>query len=77
MGLAGLGAVAKLLMVAGVVLLVSGALLYLLGRVPYLGRLPGDFTYHRGGFTLYFPLVTGLVLSLLLTLVLNLLFWRR
>lgn len=37
-----------------------------------LGRLPGDIVFHKGNFTFYFPLVTSLLLSLLLTLVFSL-----
>jgi hypothetical protein len=63
----------KLLVIAGVVLLVVGGLLLLSDRLPFLriGRLPGDVVYRRGNFTFYFPIVTSIVLSLILTL----LFW--
>ncbi len=50
-----------------------GLLLMLLGRLPWLGRLPGDIRIQRGGASCYVPLATSLVLSLLLTLLLNLL----
>ena len=40
------------------------------GRVPWLGRLPGDIHVQRGNWTFFFPLGTSIVLSLLLTLVL-------
>ncbi|HHW41576.1 MAG TPA: DUF2905 domain-containing protein [Syntrophomonadaceae bacterium] len=68
--------IAKMLMLFGILLLLGGGLLYLLGRISPLGRLPGDIFVRRGSFTFYFPIVTCLLLSLLLTLVLNL-FWRR
>ena len=42
----------------------------LVGRVPWLGRLPGDIHIQRGGWTFYFPLATSLLLSLVLTLIL-------
>jgi hypothetical protein len=57
----------------GLVLLVAGNLS---GKVPWLGRLPGDIYIERGGWTLYFPLATCLVVSLLLTLLFSL-FGRR
>jgi hypothetical protein len=60
-------------MAAGAVLLVLGALLALAPRPSWLGRLPGDIVYRRGGFTLYLPLATCLLLSLLATLLLALL----
>jgi Protein of unknown function (DUF2905) len=50
-------------------------LLYL-PRIPWLGRLPGDITVEREGFTFYFPLATSIVVSIVLTLLLNL-FFRR
>lgn len=60
----------KLLMGVGLVLLVVGALLTLSGRLPWLGRLPGDLYVERDNFRFYFPLATSIVLSLILSLVL-------
>jgi membrane protein implicated in regulation of membrane protease activity len=60
----------KLMMVAGLFLVAIGALLWSgLGR-GWLGRLPGDIHYSRGSFSFYFPIVTCLLVSLLLTLLL-------
>jgi hypothetical protein len=50
--------------------------LVLTGRVPWLGRLPGDIQIQRGNWSFYFPVVTSLVVSVLLTLLLWL-FGRR
>ncbi|MBC7122313.1 MAG: DUF2905 domain-containing protein [Pseudothermotoga sp.] len=61
-------ALAKLLIFIGVVLLVTGAVLYLLGRFTPLGRLPGDIMIKRERFVFYFPIMTSLVLSLILTI---------
>ena len=61
---------ARLLIVLGVVIAAVGVVLLLVGRVPWLGRLPGDIHVERGNWTFYFPLGTSIVLSLLLTLVL-------
>jgi hypothetical protein len=60
----------RILLVVGGVLLVLGLVLTFAGRVPFLGRMPGDLVYRRGNFTLYFPIVTSIVLSLLLTAIL-------
>ncbi len=68
--LLGFGAVMVLL---GLVLLVAGNLS---GRVPWLGRLPGDIHIQRGRWSFYFPLATCLVVSLVLTLLFSL-FGRR
>jgi hypothetical protein len=71
-----LQAVGRLLIVMGLLLAILGVLLVLAGRIPFIGRLPGDIVYQRGNFTLYIPLMTMLILSLLLTILLNLLFRR-
>jgi Protein of unknown function (DUF2905) len=60
----------KLLVLVGLVITALG-LLVMLG-LPF-GRLPGDVVIRRGSFTLYFPIVTSIVISVLLTLVLMLL----
>jgi hypothetical protein len=65
-----------LLIVLGSIALAAGAVLLLADRLPWLGRLPGDVVVRRGPVTFYFPLVTCLVLSVVLTVLLNL-FWRR
>ncbi len=61
----------KPLVVIGLVIALVGVVLMLAGRVPWLGRLPGDIYVQRGNWSFYFPVVTSLVLSVLLTL----LFW--
>jgi hypothetical protein len=63
----------KTLIIVGVVFIVAGALVILAGRMPGLriGRMPGDILYRRGNFTFYFPVVTSIVVSIVLTL----LFW--
>ncbi len=63
----------RLLIVVGLVIVGLGILVALAGRLPWLGRLPGDIYIRRGNFTFYFPVMTSIVLSVLLTLVLNLL----
>jgi DUF2905 family protein len=67
--LPGLG---RVLMIAGGVLVAVGLLLTLAGKVPFLGRLPGDIVYRKGNVTFYFPIVTSIVLSLVLTLLFSL-----
>lgn len=47
-------------------------LLWALGRVPYLGRLPGDIYIQRGNTSFYFPLATCIILSLVVSLILSL-----
>lgn len=57
----------------GAGLLLLGLLLTVAGRIPGLGRLPGDIVIQRENFSFYMPLGTMVVLSLVLTIVLNLL----
>jgi hypothetical protein len=62
----------RLLVLLGAVLLLLGLFLTLFGKLPLLGRLPGDFVYRKGNFSFYFPLATSLLISVLLTLLLAL-----
>jgi hypothetical protein len=57
----------RVLVVAGLVLAAVGLVLTFAGRLPWLGRLPGDIVVERPGFRLYLPLTTCILLSLLLT----------
>jgi Protein of unknown function (DUF2905) len=70
----------KILLGLGLVMVVLGAVLLLAsslsGKVPWIGRLPGDIYIERGNFRFYFPLATSILASIVLTLVLAL-FWRR
>ncbi len=62
--------VGKALVALGLLIALAGVVLMLVGRVPWLGRLPGDIHIERGNFSFYFPLATSLVLSVVLTLLL-------
>jgi Protein of unknown function (DUF2905) len=64
---------AKLLILFGVVIILVGGALLLIGRIPFVGRLPGDFTFSAGGLTCFFPLATSILLSIILTILLNVL----
>jgi hypothetical protein len=58
----------KLLFIIGLVLTVAGAILWKTGSLGGLGRLPGDILVQKGNSTFYFPIVTCIVISLVLTL---------
>jgi hypothetical protein len=60
----------KALVLIGLVVIAVGVVVMLAGRLPWLGRLPGDISIQRGNWTFYFPLGTSIVLSIVLTLVL-------
>jgi hypothetical protein len=70
----------RMLVLLGVVLIVVGGLLWLGGglggRIPFLGRLPGDIHIQRENWSFYFPLTTSIVLSIVLSLILAFLFRR-
>lgn len=63
----------KILIVFGMLLVVVGGILLLIDRVPGLplGRLPGDFSWDKGGTKIYFPLTTMIVVSIVLTILVN------
>lgn len=62
----------KIILLFGVLLVAVGGLMLLGGKLFGLGRLPGDIFIQRGNFSFYFPVVTSIVLSILLTVILNL-----
>jgi len=71
----GLELAGKALVVIGAVTIALGGLLWLLSKVPwgsFWGHLPGDIIIERPGFTCAFPLVSSIIISLLLTVLLNL-----
>jgi hypothetical protein len=63
---------ARVLIIAGIVLLLAGLLWPYLGKLG-LGRLPGDIVFSRGQMTFYFPIVTSIILSIVLSALLWLL----
>ena len=63
-----MGGLGRSLILAGLVLVAVGFVMLLSSRIPWLGKLPGDFTFRSGGLTVYMPLATSLLLSLVLSL---------
>ena len=61
----------KIVILAGVILVIVGLMLTFFDRVPFLGKLPGDIHIKRDNFQLHFPLMTSILLSIVLTAV----FW--
>ncbi len=66
---------AKLLIITGLLLVGIGLLIHFSGKIPFLGRLPGDVRFESERFSFYFPLTTCLLISLLVSLLLW--FFRR
>jgi len=67
----GIQYIGKSLIIVGILIILIGGLLTISGKIPYIGRLPGDILIQRKNFTFYFPIMTGIILSILLTLI----FW--
>ncbi len=62
--------IGKFLVIGGIILALLGGVLILLGKVPFIGKLPGDIIIQRRNFTFYFPLGTSILISIILTLIL-------
>jgi uncharacterized membrane-anchored protein len=69
-----MGDLGKMLILLGLVLIGAGLLLTLAGKLPWLGKLPGDLSYKGEHVTVYVPLATCLLISVVLSL---LLWWFR
>jgi len=61
----------KSLILIGAVIIALGLVLTISGKLPWLGRLPGDIVVQKKNFTVYFPIATSVIISLMLTLI----FW--
>ena len=66
-----LGDLGKFIILAGAALLVLGGLIWLMGKLPLLGHLPGDIRIQRENMSCFFPLTTMLLVSIVLTVLLN------
>jgi len=66
--------VGNLLILVGILAIMIGFIIRLAGKLKWMGRLPGDILIQKGNFTFYFPLVTGLLVSLFVSLILYLIF---
>ena len=66
-------ALGKFLIIFGIMVIVVGLLLIVAPKIPWLGRLPGDILIRKKNFTFYFPLATSIILSIILTVLINLL----
>jgi len=66
-GIPGFG---RVLILLGSILIIAGFIFTLAGKIPWLGRLPGDIYVKKENFTFYFPLATSILLSIILSLIL-------
>jgi predicted phosphohydrolase len=63
----------KFLILLGAILIFLGLVFSFAGKIPYVGRLPGDILITKGNFTFYFPLGTSILISIVLTVIFYLL----
>jgi hypothetical protein len=66
--------VGKILILGGAFLAFLGLLLFFWQRIPFLGKLPGDIFVNKGSFQFFFSIVTCIIISVVLTIILNLVF---
>lgn len=59
------------LILIGVFLIITGILIIIFSKVPFLGKLPGDIQIKRDNFVFFFPVVSCIVISIIITLILN------
>jgi hypothetical protein len=61
----------KILLIVGGIIVILGLMLIFSQHIPFLGKLPGDIFVKKEGFSFYFPIVTLLILSILVTIIVN------
>jgi hypothetical protein len=64
----------RILVLGGTFLALLGLLLFFWQRIPFLGKLPGDIFVQKGSFQFFFPIVTCIIISIVLTIILNVVF---
>ena len=69
-----MGYLGKILILTGLVFIAVGGLLLFVGRIPFIGRLPGDIYIQRKNFSIYFPITTSIILSIILTILFSIFF---
>lgn len=61
--------IGKILIFLGAFMIIIGALIFFMGRVGFLGQLPGDFVLRKRNVTIVFPLATSILLSIILSVI--------
>ncbi len=67
--------IGKVLLIAGGFIIVLGLIFLFAERIPFVGKLPGDIFIEKGRFSFYFPIVTCILASAVLSLILGLVLW--
>ena len=63
--------IGKILLIVGGIIIIAGLVLIFSHHIPFLGKLPGDIVVKKDNFSFYFPLVTFLLISIVLTIIIN------
>jgi len=61
----------KILLIVGGIIIIMGLILVFSNHIPFIGKLPGDIFVKKDGFSFYFPIVTLLILSILITVIVS------
>jgi len=73
--MSGFEGIGRIIIIIGIIMVVLGLILAFGERIPFLGKLPGDIVIKKDGISFYFPVVTLLLVSVVLTLIINFI-WR-
>jgi len=66
-----MGGIGKILLIVGGIIVILGLILVFSQHIPFLGKLPGDIFIKRDSFSFYFPIVTLLIVSVVITIIVN------
>jgi len=66
--------IGKLSITTGIIIIVAGLIISFMPKIPYLGKLPGDIHIKRKNFTIYFPLTTSIIVSIIASTILTAIF---
>lgn len=67
----------RVIIVIGIVLIVTGSFLWFFGKLPFLGKLPGDIIIQKEKFSFYAPITTSIIISVILSLIFTLVSYLR
>lgn len=59
----------KVLIILGIIIVIAGVILLFAGKIPFIGKLPGDFVIRKKNFTIYIPIATSILISIILSLI--------
>ena len=59
----------KILIIVGIIIVIAGVILLFAGKIPFIGKLPGDFVIRKKNFTIYIPIATSILISIILSLI--------